>query len=87
MKHEILYPGTFPLLKVALAQGESIKAESDAMVSMSSTIDVEGKEEQCVYVCFDSNENACVFRVGENKYAFLPNDPVEKHVVKKKKRK
>ncbi len=51
------------------------------------TIDVEGKEEQCVYVCFDSNENACVFRVGENKYAFLPNDPVEKHVVKKKKRK
>lgn len=45
MKYEILYPGAFPLLKVQLDKGETIKAESDAMVSMSSTVDVEGKME------------------------------------------
>jgi len=43
MDYEILYPGAFPLLKVKLNKGETIKAESDAMVSMESTIDVEGK--------------------------------------------
>ncbi|ACV61930.1 protein of unknown function DUF124 [Desulfofarcimen acetoxidans DSM 771] len=43
MKHKILYPGAFPLLEVELQHGESIKAESDAMVSMSDTLDVEGK--------------------------------------------
>ncbi|WP_378951200.1 TIGR00266 family protein [Pelosinus sp. sgz500959] len=45
MDYEILYPGAFPLLKVQLAQGETLKAESDAMVSMATTIDVEGKME------------------------------------------
>lgn len=43
MKHTILYQGAFPLLKIHLQQGEMIKAESDAMVAMSTTIDVEGK--------------------------------------------
>ncbi|ABO48892.1 protein of unknown function DUF124 [Desulforamulus reducens MI-1] len=43
MKHKILYPGAFPLVQLNLEQGESVKAESDAMVAMSSTIDVEGK--------------------------------------------
>ena len=43
MDYEILYPGAFPLLKVKLSSGETLKAESDAMVSMSTTIDVEGK--------------------------------------------
>jgi uncharacterized protein (TIGR00266 family) len=45
MQHEILYPGAFPLLKVKLNHGESIKAESDAMVSMTNTVDVEGRLE------------------------------------------
>lgn len=45
MDYEILYPGAFPLLKVQLRKGETLKAESDAMVSMASTIDVEGKME------------------------------------------
>ncbi|MBP2628319.1 MAG: hypothetical protein H6Q68_3030 [Firmicutes bacterium] len=45
MDYEILYPGAFPLLKVQLSKGETLKAESDAMVSMASTIDVEGKME------------------------------------------
>lgn len=43
MEHKILYPGAFPLLEISLQHGESLKAESDAMVSMSSTIDVEGR--------------------------------------------
>ncbi len=45
MNYEILYPGAFPLLKVDLSQGETLKAESDAMVSMATTVDVEGKME------------------------------------------
>lgn len=45
MDYEILYPGAFPLLKVQLQQGETLKAESDAMVSMATTVDVEGKME------------------------------------------
>lgn len=45
MDYEILYPGAFPLLKVKLSKGETLKAEADAMVSMASTIDVEGKME------------------------------------------
>ncbi|MTI81290.1 MAG: TIGR00266 family protein [Firmicutes bacterium] len=43
MKHKILYPGAYALLEVELGQGETMKAESDAMVSMSDTVDVEGK--------------------------------------------
>ena len=45
MKSEILYPGAFPLARVQLAQDESIKAESGAMVSLSPTIDIESKME------------------------------------------
>lgn len=45
MKYEILYKGAFPLVRANLEQGEGIKAESDAMVSMSSSIDVQGSME------------------------------------------
>jgi uncharacterized protein (TIGR00266 family) len=45
MKYEILYPEAFPIIKCHLQRGEKIKAESDAMIAMSSTIDVEGKME------------------------------------------
>ncbi len=45
MKSEILYPGAFPMVQVALAAGESIKAESGAMVAASPAIDVESKLE------------------------------------------
>ena len=43
MDHKILYQGAFPLVQVNLQKGETIKAESDAMVAMSTTVDVEGK--------------------------------------------
>ena len=42
MKYEILHQGAFPIVKYYLEQGERIKAESDAMIAMSSTIDVTG---------------------------------------------
>jgi uncharacterized protein (TIGR00266 family) len=45
MKSEILYPGAFPMVRVQLATGESLKAESGAMVSMSPNLDVESKME------------------------------------------
>ncbi len=45
LDYELLYPGAFTMLKVRLKNGERIKAESDAMVAMSTTIDVEGKLE------------------------------------------
>ncbi|MFZ5642850.1 MAG: TIGR00266 family protein [Bacillota bacterium] len=45
MKHKILYQGAFPLVQINLEKGETIKAESDAMVAMSSTVDVEGRME------------------------------------------
>lgn len=45
MKYEILYPEAFPVVKIFLNRGERIKAESDAMIAMSATIDVEGKME------------------------------------------
>jgi len=45
MNYKILYKDAFPLLEIILDQKESIKAESDAMVSMSNTIDLEGKLE------------------------------------------
>ncbi|MDR2338666.1 MAG: TIGR00266 family protein [Deltaproteobacteria bacterium] len=44
-KYEILYGDTFPVLRYRLDAGETIKAESDAMVAMSPTVDVEGKLE------------------------------------------
>lgn len=45
MKYEILYEGAFPIVRTHLQSGEMMKAESDAMVAMSNTIDVEGKME------------------------------------------
>ena len=45
MKYEILYPEAFPIVKFNLERGEKIKAESDAMIAMSATVDVEGKME------------------------------------------
>jgi uncharacterized protein (TIGR00266 family) len=43
MEYKIVHQGAFPMVHVDLAQGESIKAESGAMVAMSPTIDVAGK--------------------------------------------
>lgn len=43
MKYEILYPEAFPIVECSLERGESIKAESDAMIAMSPTVDVEGR--------------------------------------------
>jgi uncharacterized protein (TIGR00266 family) len=43
MKYDILYPEAFPVVKCQLERGEKIKAESDAMITMSATVDVEGK--------------------------------------------
>ncbi len=45
MKYEILYPEAFPVVKFQLQRGEKIKAESDAMIAMTATVDVEGKME------------------------------------------
>ncbi|GIW22003.1 MAG: TIGR00266 family protein [Candidatus Sericytochromatia bacterium] len=45
MKHKVLYPGTNSMLEIYLERGERVKAESGAMVAMSSTIDVDGKIE------------------------------------------
>lgn len=42
MKHEILYQGAFPLLRVELEPGENVKAEAGAMVSMTPNIDLRG---------------------------------------------
>lgn len=42
MKHEVMYQGAFAMLKIHLTAGESVKAESGAMVSMSPNIDVKG---------------------------------------------
>ncbi len=42
MKYEILYQDAFPLVKCDLQRGEKIKAESDAMVAMSDTLEVNG---------------------------------------------
>ncbi len=42
-KFEYLYPGAYTMLKVKLDAGETIKAESDAMVAMSATVTVEGR--------------------------------------------
>lgn len=42
MDYRILYPGAYPVVQCQLQQGEMVKAESDAMISMSGTLDVEG---------------------------------------------
>lgn len=45
MNYKILYQDSFPIIQANLSNGESIKAESNAMVTMSSTIDVAGSME------------------------------------------
>lgn len=45
MKYEILYQDAFPIVKCQLNRGERIKAEADAMIGMSPTIDVTGGAE------------------------------------------
>lgn len=45
LDYEILYHGAFPIIRARLRAGESIKAESDAMISMSNTIELEGRLE------------------------------------------
>ena len=40
MEHEVLYRPSYSLLKIKLRQGESVSAESGAMVSMSSCIEI-----------------------------------------------
>ncbi|MGN0145514.1 MAG: TIGR00266 family protein [Clostridium sp.] len=45
MNYEILHKGNFPIVKCHLEHGEQIKAESDAMISMSPTIDITGTTE------------------------------------------
>lgn len=42
MKYEILYQDAFPLVKCDLQRGERIKAESDAMVAMSASLEISG---------------------------------------------
>ena len=43
MKHEILYRPSYSIAKVSLEQGESLMAESGAMVSMSGGVEIETK--------------------------------------------
>ena len=45
MSYEILYEGAFPVVKYRLEHKEKLKAESDAMIAMSPTIDVAGRME------------------------------------------
>ena len=45
MKTKLLYPGTNSMIEFQLEPGEAIKAESGAMIGMSTTIDLEGKME------------------------------------------
>lgn len=49
MNYEIMYKGAFPMIRVNLQRGESIKAESGAMVAMENTIDVDGKIEGGIF--------------------------------------
>ncbi|MEK7434303.1 MAG: TIGR00266 family protein [Cyanobacteriota bacterium] len=49
MKSRLLYQGTNSAVEFFLNKNESIKAESDAMLSMSATIDVDGKMEGGVF--------------------------------------
>lgn len=43
MRHELLYQPSFAVVRLLLEPGESIRAESGAMVSMSPTIEMESK--------------------------------------------
>lgn len=49
MKFTITNPGAFSTLQVSLEQGESVKAESGAMISMSDTLDVDSSMEQGLF--------------------------------------
>lgn len=42
LDYEILYQDAFPIVKYKLKRGERLKAESDAMIAMSNTIDITG---------------------------------------------
>ncbi|MBQ7154473.1 MAG: TIGR00266 family protein [Synergistaceae bacterium] len=42
MRYEILHQDAFPVVRCDLSRGESLKAESDAMVAMSANLDVSG---------------------------------------------
>ena len=46
MDFNIMYPGAFSTLEVTLNEGEAIKAESGAMITMSETMDVDSKMER-----------------------------------------
>ena len=46
MNFNVMSPGTFSTLQVTLAEGEGIKAESGAMITMSETMDVDSKMER-----------------------------------------
>lgn len=46
MEYKILYQDAFPIVECRLQRGESVKAESDAMVAMSATLDVTGSMER-----------------------------------------
>ncbi|QQS54083.1 MAG: TIGR00266 family protein [Candidatus Competibacteraceae bacterium] len=43
LDYEILYPGAYALARVDLPRGRHLKAQSDAMVAMAPTIDVESR--------------------------------------------
>ncbi|MBH5318895.1 TIGR00266 family protein [Paenibacillus sp. GSMTC-2017] len=45
MKYEVLNKGAFAMLSLKLSQGDRIKAESGAMVSMSPSLDLKGTTE------------------------------------------
>ena len=45
MDVQLLFPGSYCMAKITLAQGEAFRAESGAMVAMSDTVDVAGKAE------------------------------------------
>ncbi len=46
MNFKIIYPGAFSTLQVNLAEGEGIKAESGAMITMTDSMDVDSKMER-----------------------------------------
>lgn len=45
MNVELIFPGSFCMAKLTLENGETVKAQSDAMVSMTPNASVEGKAE------------------------------------------
>ncbi|MEE4378171.1 MAG: TIGR00266 family protein [Candidatus Competibacteraceae bacterium] len=43
LSYELLYPGAYTLARVDLPQGRQLRAQSDAMVAMSPTVEVAGQ--------------------------------------------